>query len=100
MFKHKTTQTDETQEQPRAGFALWSMNKDLLKWIIAFIVSALVGYGGAKVKLDNMQSDITSLKADGDKSTEQIVNLRIEVATVKAEFETFKDLNKRQKSIK
>ena len=93
-------QKETGEEQPRAGFALWTANKDMLKWILAFIVSALVGYGGAKVKFDNMQADIVSLKADNVKSAEQIVNLRIEVATVKAEYETFKDLNKRNKSIK
>ena len=86
--------------EPRAGYALWSANKDILKWIVAFIVSALVGYGGARVKFNNMETAIAGLQSDSDKTTEQLVNVRIELATVKAEFETFKDLNKRNKSIK
>jgi hypothetical protein len=89
--KHK-----DGEEQPRAGYALWTANKDMLKWIIAFIVSALVGYGGAKVKFEQMQTDIATQKVASDKNTEQIVELRIENASLKTALDALKEDNNRE----
>jgi hypothetical protein len=84
MFKQKDG------EEPRAGNALWSANKDILKWIISFIVSAAVAWGSATTKLSTLQTKIDVLENKDNIKSEQIVNLRIETATLKAELRNLK----------
>lgn len=71
---------------------MWKNNKDIIKWVIGFAISAAIGWGSAKVKLETLQTEIDELK----KNNEQITQLRIKCAELQTNLDAFKESNKQE----